>query len=327
MGIHAKDRKILYELEYDARKPLNEIAKATRMPKQVVSYRINKMIETSIIRGFRTLIDIHRLGYFSYRIYFRLQDITPENEKILFDKLSRWKNIIWVIATTGRWDLEIVVAARNNINFSNWLLELKKEIGDYIKEYTVSPSIVNYHFKRKYLAEKWEEEKVIPKYGFEPEVEKLDRIDFDILKILATDAIASYTEIGMKIGLTYNGVKKRIKSLEKRGIIQAYRTWLNLDKMERKFYKAMISISKFDEKIEKALLSFCIGEPTVVYLVECSGSWDIEIEAEVKDEFEFRELIVRFRNTFKDIVKDYEILHAYKELKLDYFPFESFEKL
>ena len=253
MGIHAKDRKILYELEYDARKPLNEIAKATRMPKQVVSYRINKMIETSIIRGFRTLIDIHRLGYFSYRIYFRLQDITPENEKILFDKLSRWKNIIWVIATTGRWDLEIVVAARNNINFSNWLLELKKEIGDYIKEYTVSPSIVNYHFKRKYLAEKWEEEKVIPKYGFEPEVEKLDRIDFDILKILATDAIASYTEIGMKIGLTYNGVKKRIKSLEKRGIIQAYRTWLNLDKMERKFYKAMISISKFALRCRRPL--------------------------------------------------------------------------
>lgn len=326
-ALDSKDRKILYELEYNARRPVSEIAQTVRLPKQVVSYRIAKMQERGIIRGFRALIDMHRLGYFSYRIYMRLQNVTPENESAIYEKLARSKNIIWVPATTGRWDLEILLAARNSIHLSTMLLELKREIGDYIKEYAVSPSIVNYHFRRKYLAEKWEEEKVIPRYGFEPTIEKIDKTDFAILKFLSTRATASYTEIGATVGLTYNGAKKRIQHLQKRGVIQAYRTWLDLEKIGRKFYKAMISLSQFDEKIEKAFLSFCVAEPAVVYLIECSGSWDLEIEAEVQDELEFRELLVRFRNTFKDIVKDYEILHAYKELKLDYFPFEKYERM
>lgn len=318
-----KDRKILYEMEYEARKPFSEIAKKVGLPKQVVSYRIKKLCESGIIRGFRTVIDIHRLGYFSYRLYMRLQNLTPENEQFLLDKISKWKNIVWVLTTTGRWDLELTIAARNNIHFSAILLEIKKEIGNYIKEYQVSASIVNYHFKRKYLIQDTQEEKIIPRYGFEPAIEKIDGTDAQILKLVSENASSAYTEIGSKTGLSYNGVKKRLKRLESLGIIQAYRTWIDLEKIGRKYYKALISLSKFDKKIEKTLLSFCLAERSVVYLVECTGNWDIEIEAEVKDELEFREILIRFRNTFKETVKDYEIIYGYRELKLNYFPFED----
>jgi DNA-binding Lrp family transcriptional regulator len=326
MDVDSKDKKILYELEYDARKPLSEIARNVKIPKQVVGYRIKKMTENGVIRGFRALVDTHRLGYFSYRIYIRFQNVTPENENALFRKLSNWKNVLWMVAITGRWDLEVVLVARNSIHFSALLLELKNEVGRYMKECEVSASIVNYHFKRKYLIEKYVEERIIPRYGFEPKIEKIDETDFRLLKLLSGNAAASYTLLGEKMGLTYNGVKKRMKSLESRGVVQAYRTWLDLDKVGRKFYKALVSVSKFDQNIEKALLSFCLSEPGIVYLVECTGSWDIEIEAEVKDEMEFRGLLTRFRNSFKEIVKDYEILHGYKELKLDYLPFEKYER-
>src|SRR5271157_1625973 len=114
MDVDSKDKKILYELEYNARKPFSEIARNVKIPKQVVGYRIKKMTENGVIRGFRALVDTHRLGYFSYRIYIRFQNVTPENENALFRKLSNWKNVLWIIAITGRWDLEIVLVARNS---------------------------------------------------------------------------------------------------------------------------------------------------------------------------------------------------------------------
>ncbi len=320
MKIDAKDKKILYELEYNARKPLAEIGNKVGLPKQVVSYRVKKLIETGVIRKFLAVIDLHRVGYFAYRIYMRFQNVTPKNETELLETLANWKNLIWMITTTGRWDVEIVLAARNNIHFSALLLELKKEIGEFIKDYEVSFSVVNYHFKRRYLVEDSGQEKIIPHYGFEPPLEKIDETDWKIIKVLSANGNATYMEIGNAVGLTYNGVKKRIKQLEKRKIIQAYRTLLDIHKLNRQHYKALISLSEFNETIEKKLLSFCTQEPAVAYLVECTGNWDIEIEAETEDEDELRELMVRFRNTFKDIVKDYEILHTHREFRMNYFP-------
>lgn len=323
MDIDNKDKKILYELEYNSRKPLSKIGQAVKLPKQVVSYRIRKLIDNRVIRSFHTVVDLHRLGHFVYRIYLRFQNVTPKNEDGILQKLANWKNVVWMITTTGRWDAEVVFAARNNIHFSVLLLEIKKEIGNFIKDYQVSFSVVNYHFKRKYLVEKEEEEKIIPRYGFEPPVEKIDETDWRILKYISTNGNASYIEIGNKIGLSYNGVKKRILQLEKRGIIQAYRTLLDIHKLGKQHYKALISLSQFDEIIEKKIISFCTMEPSVVYLIECTGNWDIELEAECSTELEFREMLVRFRNMFKEYVKDYEILHTSQELKLDYFPFSD----
>ena len=59
--------------------------------------------------------------------------------------------------------------------------------------------------------------------------------------------------------------------------------------------------------------------------VLCSGAWDLEIEAEVTSEAEFRQLLGRFRNEFRGFVKDYDILHGYGELVMDYFPFSTYE--
>ncbi|MCX6777531.1 MAG: Lrp/AsnC family transcriptional regulator [Candidatus Micrarchaeota archaeon] len=327
MDLDRKDRRILFQLEFNARQPASSIAKKVRLPKQVVGYRIKQMVARGVLKGFRTLVDLHRLGFFTYRVYIRFQNVSPENEKPLLERLSSFKNLIWLVSSSGRWDSEMLFAARNNVHFASILMELKKELGGYLKDYVISPSIINYHFKRRYLSDEVELEKIHPSYGLEPPLEKIDKKDFAILKAISQDASASLTDIGAKVGLTYNGAKKRIAALEKRGIVKSYRTWLELSKMGRHFYKALISLSNFDEKIEKSLIAFCNNEPSIAYLVECTGNWDLEIEAEVKDEQEFRELLVRFRNRFKDIVKDYEILNVYKEHKMDYFPFEKYEDL
>lgn len=327
MKLDKKDRAILFELEHGARKSLSEIGRAVGLPKQVVSYRIQKMVREGVIKKFAAIIDTHKLGYFVYRIYIRLQDLDPESESKLLEKISNWEYVIWGISTMGRWDLEILFIARNNIHASALISQMKKDLGRFIQEYNLTPSIINYHFKRRYLSEKNIEEKIIPSYGLEPPVEKIDETDFMILQQLSQDATVPYVEIGDRVGLSYNTVKARVRDLEKRGVIQAYRTWLDLDKIGRRYYKALISMKDVDEKTEKRLIGFCLSEKAITYLVRCTGGWDIEIESDVEDEMEFRQILVRFRNEFKEEIRDYDILHAYKELKMDYLPLKNFEEL
>ncbi|MCX6771335.1 MAG: Lrp/AsnC family transcriptional regulator [Candidatus Micrarchaeota archaeon] len=325
MSVDAKGLKILSEIDMSARKPLSEISKRVKLPKQVICYRMKRMEEDEVLRGCRTMVDLHRLGYYTYRLYVRLQGVEPQNEKQVLEKFARFPNVVWFILTTGRWDLEIIFAARNSVHFNRLLSQVKNEVGKYIHEFVISPAVVNYHFGRRYLSGKESVKIALPPYGFEPEIEKLGRKDFEILRFLSARGNASFTDIGKAVRLTYNGAKKRVRALEARGIISGYRAWIEPGKIGRHFYKALVSMEGMDEKAEKRLLGFCSLEPSMLYLVLCSGAWDLEIEAEVENEAEFRKLLARFRNEFRGFVKDYDILHGYEELVLDYFPFSAYE--
>lgn len=325
MRLDAKDRKILYELDYSARKPLSGIAKAVGLPKQSVSYRVKSLQEKGVIRGYTIVSNSQLFGYFVYRIFLRFQNLTSENEAELTQKILATANVSWAISTTGRWDMQLIVLARDNLQFGELLIALKKQMGPNLKEYAVSLGRGGFHFRRKYLSEKPETEQAI--FGISAKKQEIDDIDFGLLRLLASDASLSLRELASRLKLSPNGAKKRLENLEKRGIIQFYRTWMDYEKLGRKFFKSVITLSDWSEKLQKSFISFCNEEPSIVYLVLCSGSADMEIEAETVDEAEFRALMVRFRNRFKDFVKDYEILNIYKEHKLVYFPFEKFEDM
>ncbi len=316
-----KDFRMLAELDFNARIPLAVLAKKVGISPQLAKYRLNKLTEAGVIKGFTALINLHKLGYYSYRLYLRLQKAPPSDYPKIIEYLKGEVPSMWVASTSGRWDLEILLAARNPVDFSNILRKIKAELGERLKSYSVSPSTFNYHFKRTYLT--GEEREMPPEtfvYGFEYGPYKLDETNLRLLELLGRNARLPNRELGQTIGMSDGAVKERIRKLEKDGIIQAYRTIMDLEKTGRKFYKAIVSAKSLGEKDEKTIYSFCALRPEVVYFVGCFGEWDLEIEAEVSDERDFRSMMGDFMNRFGDVAGDYEMLHVYEEHKVDYFP-------
>ncbi len=324
-----KDLRILYELDLNARISNSELARKVGLSPQVTDYRIRSLIQNGTIMGSMAILDIHRLGYFIFRVYMRLQNITPKKEARIINYLKNHPLSLWVVSASGRWDIEALFTCRNPVHFSNIIKEMKADIGDHILDYNLSASTVNYHFKRSYLANVERSSSNYPFYGFEPELERLDEMDIRILEILSKDARKSNVEIGRRVGLTYNGAKNRIARLEKSGVIAGYRIFMDLQRIGRKYYKSLITVHNMDKKVGKRMYQFCVDDPRVTYLVELMGEWDIELEAEVQDEEEFRGIMFNFRSQFGDYIRDYEILHVYKEHKMNYFPMgkEMLERL
>jgi len=318
--INKKDLKILHELDYNARMPLSELAKKVGLSTQLVKYRLDNLFRNKIIVGTMAVVDLHRLGFFTYRIYLRFQKTSEKNELEIIEYFKKHPRCIWVVSTSGRWDLEVLFSARNPIQVNIFLHEIKGKLGQYMKNYTISPSMVNYHFERAYLVGEREQKERNLWYGFEPPQEKLDELDVRILKFLSLDARVSTQEIARELKISFNTAKQRIAKMEGKGIIQSYRILIDLGKIGRMYYKSIITTGSFSEVDEKKMLSFCMAEPTIVYLIECFGEWDVELEAEVNDEAEFRDIMARFRNRFAELTQNYELLHVYKEHKLNYFP-------
>ena len=81
--IDVKDRKILYQLDLDSRQTITKIGKKVGSKKDVVSYRIKRLIDKGTIKNFYTVIDSSKFGYKSFRIYLIFQRTTPKIEKKL----------------------------------------------------------------------------------------------------------------------------------------------------------------------------------------------------------------------------------------------------
>ena len=114
-----QDLRILYELDRDARAPFASVADKLGVSRQMLNYRMRKLIKAKVIKGFITLVDIHRLGFLTFRLYFRFRNVAREREHQIVEYFVEHPFTLWVARMQGGWDLEVVFTPRNYVHFNN----------------------------------------------------------------------------------------------------------------------------------------------------------------------------------------------------------------
>ena len=307
-----KDRKVLYELDRNSRQSNSEIAKKVRLNKNTVNYKIKRLEKEGIILNYYAVIDNSKLGYFSFRCYFKFFNTTSEKEEEIINWLKNSKIVGVVGKIETIYDLLFMVWVKNIYEFDDFWLEFKKQYRQYIWMESVHVFSKVWHFKRKYLLEEQKTEN----YEFigTNKLEKYDNLDFEILKLLAKNARIQIIELSQKLKTPHRTIAFRIKQLEKKKIIQGYRVNLNLEKIGYEYYKMNMILNSY-EKYEE-LLNFCKNHLNIIYIDRTLTELDFEIDVEVKNRQELLKLLNEIK--FKFNVRDMEIL-VYKE----YYKLES----
>lgn len=313
-----KDRQILFELDMNARMPLSRLAKKVSLSPQTAKYRIERLEKKGVIARYITLFDVSRFGFLYYRLYIRFENVGIEDEDEIIDFFMKHPNVVWFVSTAGRWDLEVLFIAKNFIHFNKILRSIYDRFPGKLQNNITSVSIANYHHPRNYLI--GEKSGLQVSYGGEPNIVKIDKTDERIIEILNQNARLSSAGIGAMLDLSYKTIMARIGNLEKKGVIQAYRTRIDFSKYGYGYYKAMINLRRFTEEDEKAMLEFCRRNQNITYFITCVWPWNVEVEVEAESEAVFLDILRSFRKVFGNIIIDYEILTISKEHKLNYFP-------
>src|SRR3989344_2533951 len=317
-----KDRKILYELDVDARQSLAEIGKKVGLSKEVVNYRINRMTEQGIIREFYARIDSSKLGLVMFRTFIRLQNITPEKEAELIDYIVSKKPVGWCVKVQGNWDINFIYWAKSTNNFFVFWKKFKKQYGNYIANRWTSVFGWFINLPKGFLVGKKPD-------NYQPFImggsEKIDfdELDIRILTILSEHAREPLTSIAQKVGASDKVVSYRIRNLEKQGVIGSYGVQLDLSKIGYEYWKIHVSFKDYSEQRFNELNNYCIQHPNIVYTDELIGGADLEIEGFFRGSAELQEFMNELRYKFNDLVRDYEIMLYYKEYKLVLFPWEN----
>jgi DNA-binding Lrp family transcriptional regulator len=320
MDLDTLDKKILWHLDYDARVPFTELAQTLGISKQGLNSRLNKLTEAQLISGYYAIIDTHRLGLLTYRVYLRLNSTNPKSSEKLIKQLCNHQLTLFVGTLSGSWDLEVVFTARNFIHFNELLKELSEPFSELVHRSNISMTPVVYALRRDYLLEDSRKPNLEPSYGFEPDHSKWDETDFQILGRLAVAGRTNYDELGRECGVTNHTAKNRVLRLEEEKVIRGYRANISAASLGRGYVKALISLAPMNRKQTLSFYTACAKSSFVVYLTEVLGSWQLEIEAEVTRLTELDELVRGLRTRFPHLIIDYDIVTVLAIKKLNYLP-------
>lgn len=312
------DKKLLFELDMNARATNAEIAKKLNISKQSVQYRINKLIEQNIIAGFYTAIDLSKIGYLYVRFIMKFKDTTKEIEKEITDYALNNKKFGWILSIDGKWDFAIALLPKNYVEIKTSVNDFLAIYGQYVLDYDVSIVTRLEHLQNRFLLSKTTGEE----FSISADIvdNKLDALDINILNVLSQNARSSLTEIAKVVKESYKVVSYRISQMEKKEIIKRYRTNLNFKRLGYTHYKVMIKLKNFTKEKMIQLKAYIKQNPNSIYITEAIGLAELEFEIVVNDYEKFHDFLQDMRNDFSTIISDYYTVILYNTYQINYLP-------
>jgi len=307
MELNLKDLKILRILDQNVRASYKQIGKKTRLNKEVVQYRIKKLEEEQIIKGYWTLINF---GFgFVYKILIKNKNLAKEKKQEFIEYVKNQKMVSWFASTEGNFDFIMTIYAKNDhelVTFSN---DIFQKYGKYFQEKHLLKSISVNITNDKYL---YPNNKFIYNYKISLLSGKIpkNKIDEEILTSLSLNARSSFTEIGKKVNLTPEAVAYRIKKIKEEGFITGFKTRLNFEKIGLSYYHLFISLQNQESK--KTILSYYKLYSHCNSTMEHLGYYDLHLEFILPNE-KIQETIDDFMLKFGDSVTSYELIRIREE--------------
>ena len=303
------DKRIMYELDLDARIPASKLAKKLLKSKETINFRINRIIQNKVLKGFYTIFNNSKLGWYYYKVYIKFKNTTPEKEKEIFDFIQSRNHIAYLGSVEGYFDCIFLVMIKTPKEMSNFMNPFMKQYGEFVQEKEVHTVLTTHRLNQKFLY-KGEISRDLS-YGEDIENFKLDEIEKKILNIISNNARIPLVDIAEKIKVDHKLVKYRLNKLEREKIILGYTTSPNFDEIGLQF--TQINISLKDPSVKASMISYFNFTNKCLFVLELLGRYDLSLEIHVENNQELKKIIDEFKKQFVNKYNDYDVSTITKE--------------
>lgn len=322
MELDTKDKKLLYEIDLNARLGTSALGKKIGLSQEGTFYRLKRLERQGVISGYMTLLNFGKIGYTGYGVYARFQNVTREQKKGIIEELKQHDHIYWIAEFGGRFDLAFAIMAKDIVHFNDVFSMLSTKYNDVLKDFTVAIRVELVQFPRDYLVEKNAAARKNPRFGRHIESEKIDKLDGLILRGMTNNARLSTLELSKRIKKPFSTISSRLGRLEKKEIIQGYGAQIHCQEFGYQSYQLFISTHNLTKERRRELFAYCQSHPNIVFFIETVGKWNFEIIYEIENQKMLQDLIIEMRTTFSEIIVDVESIVLFDHyVKYDQYPF------
>ncbi|MGV8171193.1 MAG: Lrp/AsnC family transcriptional regulator [Candidatus Woesearchaeota archaeon] len=282
LGVDRIDIKVLDALREDARLPLSELSKKCRISKQTALYRINKLLDKKIIRGFHSNIDYTLLGYNMYYLFLKTRYIL--DEKKFVEELSHIRGCLIIMKCLSQYNYTLKIITTDIYSTAKELEEL------FNKNKNITTHFMLQRLERS-------SKKV-----------EIDAKDKRILQELSINCRLNSLELSRRTGLSYDVVHSRVKALIKNKVIASFITIINFEAEGFMDYSILMKFA--DDKLEQLpiLDSLLRNDQLVVRRFKTVGEFNYMFEVVDKDFLSINDKINKIRSQFHEMIRSSHIV-------------------
>lgn len=255
-----KDVLILKKLLEDGRKSSSSISKEIDLGREIVNYRIKRLIKENLIVRFIPKINEEALNYKEYIILLKLNlEDEMSKEKFIKEQLGN-KYLVWIVKSQSGWDLIVRLYAESINEFKEKLNEILESYSEVLaKYYTIISSDEIKENEKEIISKQIFDEQIIEKdFKILKKIEpiEIDEKNREIIKLLEQDGRVQYKEIAEKLEISADTVKYRIEKMKTDGIIENFFPILNYNKLGMIQFACIIKFLYLSKEEEQKMCKF-----------------------------------------------------------------------
>lgn len=316
--IDKKDKKILYELDINSRQSLSVIGKKVGLAKSIVAYRIKRLTSMGVIRSYYTVVDLYKLGFIAPRFHFVYQYVNPEIQQEIIDYFVNNKYTFIVVSTYGPFDLSVLFGIRDMRKMFYIWQEIQKKFGSFFEKQSLAFYLNEIHFPPSYLIEEQRPHKHIIEIKSTTDHVNLDLLEYKILQALSSNAQMKLVGLAKQLQVSSRQIGYRIKKMRQAGVIEGFRTEIDISKLGYQDYKVYIFLREFN--LRNRIIRFISSNPHLINIDTTTGESHLELEFHVKNTNHIHDIIQEISEHFPEAIRNYYIVNVKKIHKWMYLP-------
>ncbi len=318
MKLNDSDYKLLSYLYHNNREPLSKIAKATKLSREQVDYKLKKYLGSGLIKKFFTVFNYSAFGYTHYTLLLKFEK--PIFIKDFGKTLSSNKNTLSWGNLYGKYDIYI-----------NALFKSEKETEDYLSHlisYSNTP-ISDYLLLKPFFTELYplkafnhKEKLNFQVVGDDQKEIKLDEKDKKILLALNKDGRAKLLDLAKAANISSELALYKLRNLHKNKIILGSRIQFDMKKIDYHFTGLILTLRNLSSENQENIKRFVRQSPHTNSLLFMLTKPNCFIQLLHRKESELRETVREIKHLLQKEHFDLEILPLEDdEIEINTLPF------
>jgi len=318
MNIDEKDKRILLELDRDGRASYASIAKRTRMAKETVRYRVEKLVKDGVIQKFLTVLNTPLIGKSHYQIFLRLQNADDQRRAGLMAFLENERSVAWLAELEGNYDVGFILLVNDQTELQTFMRQIDEKHRSLIMRRSISVNLSGEFYPRDYLGAA---RKAARPLAYRPAAKtvRLEETDEMICRLLSEDGRRSAVDMSAKLGLSADAVIQRMRRLVSLGVISGHTIVLDHTKTGMLHCKLLLRTGGEAERL-RGMLSTMTMNPRVTALIRVLAEWDYEVDIEVSSLDELKDFKMMLTDKYADVLRDYDVLRVVRMPKYTFMP-------
>jgi len=299
------DKKLISYLYHNYREPLTTIAKACRISRDQVEYRLKKYEQQGLIKKYATIFNYKLLGYDELIVVLLKLNASEEQKKLIRGDLNKNKNIITYFDVLGKYNLGFDGVYKNKEEFEKEFGEFLQKHKTKIKDYSIFMTTSATFFPLKEFDLAYQEKEFI--LGNLETKPKIDEKDLKILKALEKNGRAKIIEIATQANISGELALYKLKQLYKNKVVLGTRIIFDMEKLGYFLGNLRLKINP-DEKTKKELIGYCKKHKYINALSFGIGQHNCLVQFFFKQEKQFRDSLKEFLEKFNNEIYESEII-------------------